>query len=93
MAIERIPPLVTLRTVRELLGWSSTKAAERMAEFGTDYHADSILNVERGLRGARGEPLTALALAYGIDPADVWTEDRTIAAAKAILQKNPRAVA
>lgn len=92
MEIARIPPLVTVRTLREALGLTSPQVAERMGDYGVDYHADSVLNVERGLRGAGAPALGAFALACGIKPVDIWTEDRVLAAAEALL-KNRKSVA
>lgn len=68
----RIPPLVTLRTLREVVGLTSPQLAERIAEHGFDIHPDSILNVELGRKGASGPLLAAWAKAYGAVPGDIW---------------------
>ena len=78
MEIARIPPLVTVRTLREALRLTSPQVVERMAEFGSDYKPTSLTNLERGCRGASREALGALAGAYGISPVDIWDEARVI---------------
>lgn len=70
--IQQIPPLVTLRTLREVAALTSPQLAERIAEHGIDVHPDSILNIERGKRGASGPLLAAFAQAYGIKSVDIW---------------------
>lgn len=76
--ILQIPPLVTLRTLREVAGLTSPQLAERIAEHGIDVHPDSILNVERGKRGASGQLLAGFAHAYGIKFVDIWQHAKVL---------------
>lgn len=91
MEIARIPPLVTIRTLREVARLTSPQVVERMAEFGVDYKPTSLTNLERGCRGASREAIGAMANAYGISPVDIWDENRVIAHVQNLL--NARNVA
>lgn len=71
MAMQRIPPMVPLRALREAHGLTTPELAVRIAEFGVDVHPDTLINVELGNRNAGPELQTAWARALNIKPLDI----------------------
>jgi transcriptional regulator with XRE-family HTH domain len=71
MAMQRIPPMVPLRALREAHGLTTPELAIRIAEFGVTVHADSLVNVELGHKAPSRELLTAWARALNVKPLDI----------------------
>lgn len=70
----KVPPMVSLRTVRESQGLNSAMLAGRIKERGVDVHADSLINVELGRKGASNELIVAWANVLGLNPADIYQD-------------------
>jgi transcriptional regulator with XRE-family HTH domain len=73
--MSRIPPMVSLRTLREAHGLDARQLAERIQEEGVDVHPDHIRNVELGHKGASVKLLAAWARALRIKAVDIRQHD------------------
>lgn len=69
--MQRTPPMISLRSLREAHGLTSKQLAERIAEQGLDVDPNSLLNVEVGRKKASKRLLTAWARALGVKPVDI----------------------
>lgn len=73
--MQRIPAHITLRSLRQARGLSSTALAERLADRGVTVDPDHILAVELGHKNA-GNPLrVAWADELGVNPRDIRFAD------------------
>jgi len=77
--MQRIPPMVSLRSLREAHGLDSRQLAERIAEQGAEVHPDHILNVELGHKTLSNKLRNAWARALSVHPLDIRQADDLIA--------------
>lgn len=74
---KKVPPHVSLRTLRIALRKSLTDVAERVAEITGDEPTKGALSaIETGVRGVSAELLDALEQAYGLEPGSITTTYR-----------------
>lgn len=87
--MQRIPPMVTLRALREAHELTGDQLADRIAEQGVDVDTDHIYNVELGRKKASARLRAAWARALRLQPVDVYlAEDlRTLTQAAAPEQR------
>lgn len=69
--MQRIPPQVTLRAIREAMGLTTPMLAEKISERGINVHPDHLLNVELGRKRASNALLVAWANVLRINPRDI----------------------
>jgi transcriptional regulator with XRE-family HTH domain len=69
--MQRIPPQVTLRAIREAHGLTSVTLAAKIAERGVKVDPDSLLSVELGHKRASNALLVAWAGVLQINPRDI----------------------
>jgi len=69
--MQRIPPQVTLRAIREAHGLTSPMLAAKIAERGVKVDPDSLLSVELGHKRASNSLLVAWANVLQINPRDI----------------------
>lgn len=72
--MQRIPPQVTLRAIREAHGLTSPMLAAKIAERGVTVDPDSLLSVELGHKRAGNALLVAWANALRINHRDIRQE-------------------
>lgn len=71
---KRVPPHVSLKILRTALGKSLVDVAARVEEITGDKPTKGALSaIENGHRGVSAELLTALELAYGLNPGSITT--------------------
>jgi len=69
--MQRIPPQVTLRALREMRGLTSPMLAAAIAERGVKVDPDSLLSVELGHKRASNRLLVAWANVLQVNPRDI----------------------
>jgi hypothetical protein len=69
--MQRIPAMVTLRSLREKEGLTSVTLAQQIGERGIKVDPDHILSVELGHKGASNSLLVAWANVLRINPRDI----------------------
>ncbi|GAA4059585.1 helix-turn-helix transcriptional regulator [Actinomadura miaoliensis] len=70
--MKRIPPMVTLRALREAHGLTLEQLAERIAEQGVTVDKASLANIELGKRTASRRLIAAHARALRLESVDVY---------------------
>jgi hypothetical protein len=74
---KKTPPHVSLKTLRLALNKSQTDVTERVHEITGDKLTKGALSaIENGHRGVSAELLTALEMAYGLEPGSITTTYR-----------------
>lgn len=71
-AIEPLGPMVRIRDLRKIAGWTQEVLADRITEQGVEITPAGISNVESGNKQASERLLVAWARAFGIEPMNVW---------------------
>ncbi|HEY9370960.1 helix-turn-helix transcriptional regulator [Streptomyces sp.] len=70
--MKRVPPMVTLRALREAHGLTLEQLAERIAEQGVTVDKASLANVELGNRRASRRLIGAHARALRLESVDIY---------------------
>lgn len=69
---EPVGPMVRIRDVRRLLGFTLAEMAARITEVGIPITESALSNIEAGNKAAGDQLLDAWARALDIDPVFVW---------------------
>lgn len=71
-ATHPLGPMVRMREVRNLKGWTLKETAERMLDHGVEISEGGLSNIENGNKPASRRLLMAWAAAFGLDEMGVW---------------------
>lgn len=72
----KTPPVASLRSVRLASQQTLETVADSVSELlGQKVSRGTISAIETGVRGASVQMLDALALAYGLEPGDIYVSD------------------
>lgn len=76
--MNKLPPMVTLRSLREAHGLDSRQMAERLREQGVTVHPDHLLNVELGHKRGSRQLMAGYARVLGIKAVDIRQADELV---------------
>lgn len=74
-AMSRIPPMVSIRALREAHGLDLQQMAVLITEQGVEVHPDSLSNIERGNKAASRRLIGAWARALNLRQFDIKQHD------------------